>query len=364
MSTRYLPSFKRNQLILEQHNQYIPLRKEKKVSDTNRPDEDILENDETNNYSDFISYIQNADGSLTKQVTNDQEKEHITYLSYNPLAKQFGTLPSDNKIHICICNINNNCSLPLLEFAIDKSTKMFPFIIAPNISGNTSAEESHTIIMNECILKLFDLLPFLEWNIMNESFQKDIFKGVINEQTGNIYAVFCFPMGIYKTSENDLVSWKLVDEILYSEDNSAEIDPIVKTMFHEHLYLTEVYEDGQLVPTPFIMYLCNLNGTVYDNVRKENIGILDAKSSHKWFGDSYIFSVKALNGVDKTLLQRYAVFTLYDKYILRDINHVNEEQKNAFFTKYENLDIISIYFHEYSIAFWSIKSPNNFTRLL
>ena len=59
----------------------------------------------------------------------------------------------------------------------------------------------------------------------------------------------------------------------------------------------------------------------------------------------------------------FAVFTENVKYILVDINTINEKQINDFVKDSTESVILSTYYHQNDIQYWCIKNNNNFTRI-
>ena len=113
--------------------------------------------------------------------------------------------------------------------------------------------------------------------------------------------------------------------------------------------------------------LCwNVNMIAYKNILEtdNNItSILDEKFEHPWFGSHYYFSSVPLNGADTTKIKRYAGFTFNGRYILRDIQEVTEEEKNAFNESLEETDTETIYFREKGAQIWCIKTNDYFTSI-
>jgi hypothetical protein len=80
---------------------------------------------------------------------------------------------------------------------------------------------------------------------------------------------------------------------------------------------------------------------------------------HEWLGDYYYFVSKPTD----TITQKYAVFTENTKYILVDINTINEKQINDFLSDSSKSVVLSVYFHQNDIQYWCIKNNNHFTRI-
>jgi hypothetical protein len=350
------------------------------------PSQDVVY-DSTQDASEFNTYMNSVQTTTTSNTSNtNSDTSDIMYLPDNPLASQIET-SAGSQVQILICHINQDCTLPFLQFAVESDTKKLPKITAPATSMHASTTEIHTVIMNECINKLFELFPSLD-EYYGEPIHKKMYRGAIQEpNTGNNYVVFEIDKK-YKLRSKNLL-WKIVDEIVYQETNMPNdftIDESVKELFRQHPYLQELYMKETKLSFPALMYMCKKDKDIFEPV-SESMNLIEFPSDHAWFGSYYYFSTKPLDAYSSFATSRiipseygsvatslirsngishakYAVFTLYDKYILRDISKLSEEHKEAFMKKYEHLDVISIYFQEGGIPFWCIKNPNNFTKLL
>ena len=203
-----------------------------------------------------------------------------------------------------------------------------------------------------------------------------------------------------KSPLDEVLSWYILDEIVPQTQAS--------NLFMEHEYLGELVDNnGKTIPTPKRLYRCvpHEEGGGWDVLNQE---MIDIPTHHSWLGDAFYFSsfpmlssgqraegLPQLTTEDvkrpvsfgqrafvpyglqqltqkvaslpdefgSTNAQRYAVFVVQDKYIVHDIAQLSEEQKTAFTDKYEDIDVVTIYFHENDHEIWCVKSADNFTRL-
>ena len=312
--------------------------------------------------------------SITEnEYVSDNEEDIITpvkeivYLDQDFLSLNFGDLmDTDNTytIHIGIYRINRGSTLPFLEFLLDTSGEIacFPNILnfhCPNIGGGDDTTE-HTHFMNECLDKLFDSLPNL--NIKNF-----VYKGYQEGQedqedtTHNIFVIFEYiPSTIFEFPTT--LSWAILDEIMYRKQyKNKQVEPLITNFFIKNPYMTNIHFSGDNIqlPFPFLGYLCKDN--LYNVENGESI--LDTTYKHPWLGDFHYFSSFPLENNNK-ILQRYAIFAIEPaKYLLKDISIISQEQKDEFTKKIQDIDVVTLYFHENNIQYWCIRNVANIIKL-
>jgi hypothetical protein len=311
-------------------------------------------------------------------IEDDDETTHtkeIVYLDQEILSMNFGDfIDTDNTytINIGIYRINNNdLSIPFLEFLLDTSGEYacFPNILNFNcpsnkVGGNQNVDSQnnnddtteHTHFMNECLGTLLDTFPKL--NIRNF-----VYKGYQEDQD-NIFVIFEFNTSIVFELPS-LLSWGILDEIMYRKQfKNKQIEPKISQFFINNPHMTNLHYSGDndILPFPFLAYLCR------DNLYNIEVGesILDSTYSHPWLGDFHYFSSYPLesNKTDVTLLQRYAIFTVEPaKYLWKDISTISQEQKEEFTKKIQDVDVVTLYFHENNIQYWCIRNVANILKL-
>ena len=343
---------------------------EKFFTDTGKPtiltkitkDEDD-EDDEDEDYEGKYHYY------------NDTPPKEIMYLDQEMLSMNFGDFMDTDKtytIHLGIYRINRlDTTIPFLEFLLDTSgeTASFPNILnfhcpTQKIGGGGNDDTTeHTLFMNECLETLLDMFPKL--NIRNF-----VYKGYQENQenqeedtTHNIFVIFeCIPSAIIELPST--LSWGILDEIMYRKQyKNKPIEPQISLFFINNPHMTNLHytTDDDILPLPFIAYLCK------DNLYNVEIGesILDATYNHIWLGDYHYFSSYPLEKTADVLsLQRYAIFPVEPaKYLWKDISTITQEQKDEFTKKIQDVDVVTLYFHENNIQYWCIRNTSNFLRL-
>ena len=318
--------------------------------------------------------INNSD--LDSDLDEDEDEtpmKEIVYLDQEILSLNFGDfMDTDNTytIHIGIYRINNNdLSIPFLEFLLDTSGEYacFPNILnfncpsnnkQNNIVGGNDDTTEHTHFMNECLGTLLDTFPKL--NIRNF-----VYKGYQEDQENNIFVIFEFNTSI-KFELPSLLSWGILDEIMYRKQyKNKQIEPKISQFFINNPHMTNLHYSGDndILPFPFLAYLCRDN--LY-NV-EVNESILDPTYSHPWLGDFHYFSSYPLESnktADDLSLQRYAIFTVEPaKYLWKDISTISQEQKEEFTKKIQDVDVVTLYFHENNIQYWCIRNVANIFKL-
>jgi hypothetical protein len=254
-----------------------------------------------------------------------------------------------------------------------------------------------TQIMNECIpeiLNIFDLHAEF-----NESMLKEIFKGFIyNAEKNSIYLFFDMSghnipssgsttTTTATTTPPPLQYWGILDEIINTKHIcGTDIQPEIVELFTSNPDLKEIrkHANGGTVvniPYPLSLYMCQTgdtgatNSSELENVLVVSSGttILEKTVPHPFLGDFYYFSSSVLPSMKKTDIgwsdiQRYVVFLEGDNdeqesYIVKDLNEITDEQRQAYLKKNEDMDIMTVWFKENDIQLWCIRSPLRFVRL-
>ena len=313
--------------------------------------------------------------SITEnESVSDNEEDIITpvkeivYLDQDFLSLNFGDfMDTDNTytIHIGIYRIIPNSPLPFLEFLLDTSGEIacFPNILnfhCPNIGGDGNDDTTeHTHFMNECLDKLFD--TFTNLNLRNL-----VYKGYQEEQedtTHNIFVIFEYIHTREEELESSILSWAILDEIMYRKQyKNKQIEPLITNFFIKNPYMTNLHFSGDNIqlPFPLLGYLCKDN--LYNIEHGESI--LDTTYNHPWLGDFHYFSSFPLEKNNNKILQRYAIFAIEPaKYLWKDISIISQEQKDEFTKKIQDIDVITLYFHENNIQYWCIRNVANIIKL-
>lgn len=365
----------------------------------------LQDNQHQDNQSDIIN-ITNID---TFNLHDQKEEDSIIihdiepfihgntkyfFLNDNILSQTFGDFMNTDKqynVKICIYQINGECDIPFLQFLFDKSGEKITF---PNINFQCpitnatsnpdqfqeSANQEHTFFMNQCSQELLKVLPIHD--IFSEDILKQIYKGFI-EYDNTLYVIFDSTKIEDPVIDQSKYSWSIIDEIINSrkildkEFDQEIIDMFIKTPYMMHI----VDANGQRIIYPFLLYLCinpiskatqpdatQPDATQYNNAIEHNntnsINIIDEQVDHPLLGSYYYFSSSPLEGADLTRIKRYVVFTFNCKYIVTDINTIQD--KEEFITNLDNdddNDKLSIYFKEDGIQLWCIKTSEQFTNL-
>ena len=297
-------------------------------------------------------------------------------------------------IFICMYKINTECVKPFLEFLLDISSekaslpRIDEFKCSTNVQDNTS---EHTIFMNECLNKLLNIIPI--HNTINPDILKQIYKGFIEYDQDKIIVFFdctyidnvdftiLHPLtekepekGILQylipSQTHEKYRWSILDEIIHNKKVlNQDVDELIYQLFTKHQYLKYIQKhNGDNIDIPFILYLCENPDDIYHNVYAKDpansVSLINDTIEHSWFGDSHIFSSYSLDD-NYINLKRYAVFIENPKYILKeDLINLSEEEKTEFIQDFqEDLDVLTVYFHENNIQLWCIKSTEIFTEI-
>jgi len=306
------------------------------------------------------------------------------YLNDNILSQTFGDFMNVDKqynIKICIYKINGDCDIPFLQFLFDRSGEKATFpsidfhcpLVASSgtdsntLSGQDSVSQEHTFFMNQCSQELLKVLPIHD--IFSEDILKQIYKGFI-EYDNTLYVIFDSTKidaeVIDKNEEK--YGWVIIDEIANSRKIlDKEIDTEIIDMFMKTPYMMHILDNhGHRIQQPILLYMCSKlpDATLYTNIiesdNTNSINIIDEPIDHPIFGSYYYFTSTPLSSTDIKRVKQYACFTFDCKYILTDINTIQEKLELI-----ENLDNDdsnqSIYFKEDGIQLWCIKTSEQFT---
>jgi hypothetical protein len=306
---------------------------------------------------------ENKDETYNNNIGIIKDVQRFTFLDKldNPLSYTFGDfndIEQNYTIHICIYKINLQCKLPFLQFLI--TTDLIPSF--PRVNNfkcdKIDDVQPHTLFMNKCLIEVLDKLGIHE--MFSSELLEKMFKGFIHQDEINVFVVFESLPEFNHTPINSS-QWCLLAEIMDERKiNDKFIEPIIKSFFLKHTFMTEIYNvlDKEIVQTPLVLYSCiNDNGNLITNVNKS---FIDITTKHEWLGDYYYF--RNLYDNNDSGLQKYAVFIDNAKYILLDISTINDKQKTDFLTKKENH--YSLYFHQLGVQYWYVKSNRCFTRIL
>ena len=374
--------------------------KNKDEDEDENKDEDIDEN---------IDIDENKDedepkiAGKTPYIIDDKE---YYFLDDNVLNQTFGDFMDVNKkynVHICIYNINSDCDIPFVEFLLDKTgeTIAFPHLefqcpppastasssassssasssssiwasiglqagldsITDSRSDSVEPSQDHTFFMNECSKELLKVIPIHD--IFNEETLSQMYKGFI-ECDDRLYIVFDSTK-IMLDLDNTKYIWTILDEILYSRIVLTKtIDPEIIKMFTktpEIMYILD--KNGKRIMHPALLYICSKPDEIYKTVEYTlpdmPFEILEEPVEHSWFGNHYIFSSIPLDGSDILNAKRYAVFTYNARYILKDVEKISQEERDAFTSSLVDTDNLTIYYREGGVQLWCIKSSDQFT---
>ena len=317
----------------------------------------------------------------TPYIIDDKE---YYFLDDNVLNQTFGDFMDVNKkynVHICIYKINTDCDIPFVEFLLDKTgeTIEFPHLefqcpppsASTDLQGEFEPSQDHTFFMNECSKELLKVVPIHD--IFNEETLSQMYKGFI-ECDDRLYIVFDSTK-IMVDLDNTKYIWTILDEILYSRIVlTKSIDPEIIKMFTktpEIMYILD--KAGKRIMHPALLYICSKPDEIYKTVEYTlpdmPFEILEEPVEHSWFGNHYIFSSIPLEsfpgGTDSKSdilnAKRYAVFTYNARYILKDVEKISQEERDAFTSSLVDTDNLTIYYREGGIQLWCIKSSDQFT---
>lgn len=327
-------------------------RKSTKYNKTKQYDDDEEEYDDDNEEERLIEDDESDVEDDESVVEEDDSTFRYKYLDKEnyPLSQFFGDfIDTDNsyKIFVCIYKINVECKLPFLEFLVDISNNpSFP-IINDFVCRKGDDEEQNNDFKNKCVLEVLNRIKIDD--IFGVELMEKMYKGFLEYNNDNIFIVFECPDYNQPISKDS--KWAILAEII--DDQTNNFDPIVKSFLMENKFMTEIRnESDDVIITPLLLYLCT-------DTNIQSPSIVDTTMKHEWLGDYYSF---VSNPID-TNIQKYAVFTENVKYILVDINSVNENQKNTFISDSSESVILSIYYHLNNVQYWGIKNNNNFTRI-
>lgn len=326
---------------------------------------------------DVITKPSESEDSEDEYSSDDEElneKKEIIYLDQDILSMNFGDfMDTDNTytIYLGIYRINSpDTDYPFLEFLLDTSgeTAIFPNIMnfkcpsTYNTGGNNENTEEHTYFMNECLETLLDTFPKLNIkNFVYKGYQDEDQDKYQDETTHNIFVMFEVIPSVNIDFLPSTLSWAILDEIMYRKEYKQKpVQSLISNFFLNNSHMTNLYFIGEILPLPFLGYLCK------DLLYNVEMGgsILDTTYNHPWLGDYHFFSSFPLETTTSTL-QRYVIFPVEPAtYILKDISTISQEQKDNFIKKYQDQDIVTLYFHENNIQYWCIKSTHLFLRLM
>ena len=329
----------RQQTIYNETKQYDYDNYDNNDDDDNDNDDDDDDDDDDEKSSDDEDDVDN---------TTFQYK-YLDKENY-PLTQFFGDfIDTDNtyKIFVCIYRINVDCKLPFLEFLTDTSnTPSFP-IINDFVCKKGDDEEQNIDFKNKCILEVLSRIEIDD--IFGVDLLEKMYRGFVEYNNDNIFIIFECPDYNQPISKNS--KWSILAEIF--DDKMVNFDPIVKSFLTENKYMTEIRnEKDDVILTPLLLYLCT-------DTNIQSPTIVDTTMKHDWLGDYYYF----VSNPTDTNTQKYAVFTENAKYILVDINNINDKQKTDFLSDSSENVVLSIYYHQNNIQYWCIKNNNNFTRI-
>lgn len=368
------------------------LDKDEDEDEDENKDEDIDENKDED--EDLIPNQNEAmtDSDLTEPKIAGKtpyiidEKEYY-FLDDNVLNQKFGDFMDVNKkynVHICIYKINSDCDIPFVEFLLDKTgeTIAFPHLefqcppssastglqggvdsVIDYMSDSVEPSQDHIFFMNECSKELLKVVPIHD--IFNEETLSQMYKGFI-ECDDRLYIVFDSTK-IMVDLDNTKYIWTILDEILYSRIVLTKtIDPEIIKMFiktPEIMYILD--KNGKHIMNPVLLYICSKPDEIYKTVEYPlpdmPFEILEEPVEHSWFGNHYIFSSIPLDGSDILNAKRYAVFTYNARYILKDVEKISQEERDAFTSSLVDTDNLTIYYREGGVQLWCIKSSDQFT---
>jgi hypothetical protein len=318
------------------------------------------------------------DESIDQDEDEDEElAQEYVYLNDNILSQKFGDFMDTNKqynVKICIYKINNECTLPFLQFLFDKTGEKMTFsninFQCPVITQHDLEEDQeHTFFMNQCTQELLKVLPIHD--IFSVEILQKIYKGFI-EYDNILYVVFDSTQIDNIIIDQQKYCWAIIDEIINARtilDKDVEQD-IIDMFLHKAPFMMHILNNkGMSITQPIIAYLCNKPTpevsytTILELDNTNSINIIDEQIEHPFLGYYYYFTSKPITDV-VAISKRYAIFTFDCRYILTDINNIQEKEKEDFIKNLEDNDTnLSIYFKEGGIQLWCIKTSEQFTNI-
>jgi len=239
----------------------------------------------------------------------------------------------------------------------------------------TDESQEHIFFMNECSQALLKILPIHD--MFDPETLQTMYKGFA-ESGDDLYIMFdatTIPVNINPSK----YVWTIIDEIMNSQMVlTKQVSQDLSKLFLKIPELADILDkDGHKIMRPNALYLCTnmtkspdnptieIPDTTYKNIHTSvdnTVAILDNTVDHPWLGNNYFFTSRALYGVDYKTIIRYAVFTYSARYILKEMESISQEEKDAFSKILEeDADNSSIYFWENGIQMWCIKSSDQFT---
>lgn len=342
---------------------------------------------------DDLDFEGSDDSSQEPQVQMHDKEPYMFndkkyyYLNDNILNQKFGDFMNVDKqynVQICIYQINDDCDIPFLQFLFDNSGEKIAF---PNIdfhcpplllkSGGGEEQEheleeedsqEHIFFMNQCSQELLKVLPIQD--LLSSEILQQIYKGFV-EYENTLYVVFdSTKISMDIDIDNTKYKWAILDEIIiHHKLQGKEFSPEAVNLFIKHSYMMNIMNDqGNPILKPSLAYLCVRPDEIYKNVQENNpagsINIIEDTIEHPWFGNHYFFSSNVLEETDVNKINRYALFTYNARYILKDIEHISQEEKDKFDESLEeDTTNLTLYFWEKNIQLWCIKTSEQFTLL-
>lgn len=298
---KFLPVYMNNPTILIQ-NYNGPLPPSSDISGITK-DNDVSEEDiSQEDFDNFIEESESDEGSITPPLESNNvyfyENNYYYIKNEKYLQKDFeaATIPTDYHMEMCIYKCVRQGSTPFLMYLLQYNPTENMYVL-PSRGGEAAVltdesvepsleyEETHdsslteeTAIMEEYNQYLFDIFPPGEFRPLEHGnypeeeptdlYDPEIFKGFYNDKTSNKLTmvmdatrinlpvttsqkyVWASPYEIFisKTIKEVPIHDSVSESFIHISDNEKD--------FH-HLYVnSDENEEGVLVKTPLILYLC------------------------------------------------------------------------------------------------------------
>jgi hypothetical protein len=257
--------------------------------------------------------------------------------------------------------MNTDASIPFMQYLVTRDRDEFPLIDGPFADG-----EDPTVIRNASLEQALVWFPTWAADLDPHS----TWKGAISEKGGSV--VLFLEVPYVHVMEEPSLHWTIVDGILKGETGTLAHQVFTATPELHDLYA----DDGQPLPRPVLMMAAQYQDKTWTPVDTDRpVYLVHPRFS---LGEQTFYLPVSVPvplpvsvpvplpvsvPVPLPLPSLFAVFTLQDKYILRPLESVSDEQLQEFFRGFQDLDIFSIYFNEGGVPVWCILAANNAIRL-
>lgn len=309
-------------------------------------------------------------------IKEDPVKEEFTYLSDDPLAREFGFNRDISKpytLKLCIYRLNQVLPYPFLEFYMIKGSGEYDFphkqLPVELFKDLDRVEEDRIEPMDGPAVKEEDGIEDIFMDQCTDLFRETVnttplegesYKGFM-EKDDTIVAVF-------DDTQNVSGTWVTMHEIVNKKTVfNIDISPFIVELLSQSRVLSNIKNSkNENLPLPHVLYLCkkDKNGllqNVYyeqDQTSQTHATLINERVKHPVLRDVYMFSETILpSEYDVIKIKRFALYIDPFKKIM--IKGQNPQQLTV-----ENIPQESVIgFQEDGIDYWCTKSPIYFVEL-